>query len=585
MDTKVYPQVYTKGSDFPTGNGKFFCEMLPKYSNIDYNRGMKNEEQNHENQSFMREKVVRRGTFKKKVLWVIRTVFGAALFGLVACFVFVWSKPWMEERIHPEPESTTEPIILPWADETAVEALLSLEATGEPEGSAAAEEPGSEEPGSADESGSEEPGSADESGSGEPEGSAEAGNEEAGSSGESGGENPGGAESGSEEPGNEESEEPGSENPGESENPGGESLGGSGALENAGEGVLVSRELLSLEKWVLGIVETRVQSLLDEWNFTLDDYKRLNGFLSLVINQANHGIVRLTAENTEEISEELRAWEASGALFLITEKEGLILMDCSRAEDCATFQVRFYNGAIGRGSLKAADRRTGLAVVSVSRELLDQAQILETDTLALGSSYTASLGQTVVTVGNPYGAVYSAASGRLVYLPASKAGIDNERRMLCADISAAEGGGFLINLDGEILGLTTENTREETEAGYRNFLAVTDLRPTIERLANGREASYLGVTGTAVTRERTEEYGTPPGLYLTDVAAGSPAYNSGIQSGDVLLSLNEVPVSLMKDVQTFLATVDPGQEVEVRLCRQGKDEYVELIYTVVIGAR
>lgn len=473
------------------------------------------------------------------------------MFGLIACLVFVWAKPWMEERIHPEPASTAEPIILPWEEETSAEETSS-EAAGTAEESAAStvpeesKDPESEEP---DASGSAQ--------GNETPGGGEAGSGEAGESGDV--EPEGGAE-----PGNETQAE------GTGTGPGGDPP---------------PEETLSLEERIQSILDVKIQEILKTRDFTLEDYKRLNGFLSMVINQANHGIVLLTAESTEEISEELKEWETPGALFLITESEGFILMDYSRAQECAVFQVRFYNGAIGRGNLKAADRRTGLAVLSVSRELLDQAQILESDSLVVGSSYTASLGQAVVAVGNPYGPVYSAAFGRLVHLPGSKAGIDNERRMLYADISAASGGGFLINLDGEILGLTTENTREETETGYRNFLAVTDLKPTIERLVNGREAAYLGVTGTAVTRERTEEYGTPPGLYLTDVVAGSPAYNSGIQSGDVLLSLNGVPISFMKDVQTFLGTVDPGQEVEVRLCRQGKDEYVEQIYTVVIGAR
>ncbi|MCI8514159.1 MAG: PDZ domain-containing protein [Lachnospiraceae bacterium] len=440
---------------------------------------------------------------------MLRILFGAALFGLTACLVFVWAKPCLEERIHPEPETTAEPIILPWEEETSAESVLPTEASGEigePEGSAAPEGTTASEPG-------------------ETEGTGEVQTEES------------------------------------------ESAEGSGT------------ETLSFEE--------RVQGILDAQDFTLDDYKRLNGFLVTVIGQANHGIVMLTAEEDEgeKGNEGTEKRQIPGALFLMTESEGLILMDYSLAEECKTFAVRLYNGATGRGVLKAADRMTGIAVLSVSREFLDQAQILEMDTLPLGSSYTASLGQAVVLVGNPYGPVYSAAFGRLVYLASAKAGIDNERRMLYVDIPAAVGGGFLVNLDGEILGLTTENTREGTEAGYRNLLAVTDLKPTIERLANGKEASYLGVTGVTVTREQTEAYGTPQGLYLTDVVVGSPAYNSGIQSGDVLVALNDVPVSFMKDVQSFLGIVEPGQEVEVLLFRQGKDEYVEQIYTVVIGAR
>jgi S1-C subfamily serine protease len=448
--------------------------MLPICIIIDYNGGMKSEEQNHENQSFMREKVVRRGVFKRRVLWAVRIVVGAVLFGLVSCLVFVCAKPWLEDRFYPEPEETMEPITLPWDEEPTTETPAATETETE---------------------------------------------------------------------------------------------------------TAETEETVPLEE--------QIQEIIDSNHLTFDDYKRLNGFLSTVMSQANQGIVALTAggETAEEggfLSGEVAL---PGALFMVTESEGLILTDYSRMEGCQQFSAHFNNGLIAQAELKAADTVSGIAVLRISREWLEQAGIQEQDVLELGSSYTATLGQSVILVGNPFGAVYSAAAGQLVYMESGKGGIDNERRMLYADISTVSGGGFLINLDGQILGMTTDNTREETGGAYTNFLAITDLKTTIEMLANGRNMAYLGIRGTAVTKEKADTLGMPEGVYITEVVQGSPAYNIGIQTGDVIAALDDTPVGSIKDIQAFLAQASPGQGVSAAVYRQGKEEFVEQVYTVTLGAR
>lgn len=448
--------------------------MLPKCSDIDYNDGMKGEEQHPKKQSFMREKVVKRGSWKKRLFRAVRVIFCAILFGLTACFVFVCAKPWMEEKLYPEEETTQAPILLP-SDEEPTDPTKPPETT-------------------------------------------EASTEE------------------------------------------------------------TSPDDRSLEE--------RIEEILERQTPDREDLKNLDTLMTGWVREVNQGIVILTAADPTGADSGFRAGKerAAGALFMMTDSEGLILTDCSRMDGCQDFLVQFYNGAVGRGSLKQADTTTGIAVIRVDRQFLDAAEIVESEVLRLGSSYSAAAGQTVLMAGCPYGQVYSAAIGRIACVENGVTGVDTERRWIYADLTAA-GSGFLVNMDREIIGVVTSDMLSAASEGYTGFLAISDLKGSIEKLVNGKGIACLGVRGASVTAERSEQTGMPAGLYITEVVQGGPAYNSGIQPGDVLTAINETGISGMKELQNSMMMSEPGQELRVAVMRLGKEGYAEQIYAVTAGAR
>ena len=72
-----------------------------------------------------------------------------------------------------------------------------------------------------------------------------------------------------------------------------------------------------------------------------------------------------------------------------------------------------------------------------------------------------------------------------------------------------------------------------------------------------------------------------PGVKVEQVAAGSPAEAAGFQAGDVLIRINEDEVTDLRGYSQILRTLEPGQQVEATVLREGE----EVTLTVTVEAR
>ncbi len=76
---------------------------------------------------------------------------------------------------------------------------------------------------------------------------------------------------------------------------------------------------------------------------------------------------------------------------------------------------------------------------------------------------------------------------------------------------------------------------------------------------------WLGVRGTGTDADGA----VPAGVTLTEVAAGSPAEDAGLDVDDVVIAVDEHRVRSMADVQAALLLARPGQRVRVEHSREG----------------
>ena len=117
-------------------------------------------------------------------------------------------------------------------------------------------------------------------------------------------------------------------------------------------------------------------------------------------------------------------------------------------------------------------------------------------------------------------------------------------------------------------------------------LILRDLMPGTKRFGELKR-SIGSVTQKVLTAQlrAMEESGLPQGIYVTDCIADSPAYNAGIQPGDIITWINGSKTNTMKDFQNQVESLKPGDKVNVAVQRNGKDSYKEIEYPVTIGAR
>jgi serine protease DegQ len=240
--------------------------------------------------------------------------------------------------------------------------------------------------------------------------------------------------------------------------------------------------------------------------------------------------------------------------------------------------VTLPDGTTTTATLAGRDPSTDLAVLKVSAPKLATAEAAGADELKVGQlalaigrpgeSVTASLG-IVSAVGGEWRTWHGGKIDRLVRL----------------DLAIYDGfsGGPLIDARGRVMGINT--------SGLSRAAALTLPVSTVERVTNlllekGRVAhGYLGLGMQPVRLpgSLTRQLSLPRdvGLMIVSVEPDGPADTAGVLLGDVLVALDDAPVSDPADVLAAIGPDRIGQPVHAKLVRAGKAQAV----SVTIGER
>lgn len=332
-------------------------------------------------------------------------------------------------------------------------------------------------------------------------------------------------------------------------------------------------------------IEDVVESAVESYKWSVSDYEGLYRAVNEAAAQINKGIVTVTTrtQGTDWFDNVIETeGKASGVVWNITSSEMLILTTYQISENETTVEVTFNNGVRAAAYVKAADGKTGIAIVSVPLENVDELTRNSVVQVPLGNSLGVRTGQPVILAGSPKDYVGSVAYGMISYVRSNVQREDMDVRMLYTDVSTNnQATGFVLNLDGQIIGvITPKTTGTNTRA-----IGISDLKATIERLSNGAFMAYFGVVGQDVTVEISENYQIPRGIYVADATLEGPAYNGGLQSGDIITGIGNEEILTVKSLQSFLEEAEPGDVILVRAQRIGREGYTEIEFPVTLGVR
>lgn len=332
-----------------------------------------------------------------------------------------------------------------------------------------------------------------------------------------------------------------------------------------------------------------IQAMIDNNRADMDDYKTIHNELSHVASAANKSLVTVTASSTDTdwfdnpVSSNQ---ETCGVIVVKTSREILILTNAEPLSESDSLRVTF--GAYGEGEayLKQQDGIWGLAIVAVPLDTLDETIRNSVEAIELGNSYAAMQGQPVIAIGSPLGYYRSVAYGVISYINNNVQGTDALVRLLQTDIPDSENScGMLIDTDGKLIGWLTNKYSGSTTSGLLSAISISDMKPLMEKLSNGKAMACLGIRGQNVTAEIAERQELPLGVYITRCVSDRPAYLEGLQSGDVLTAINEDAVSTMEDLQRCLEKYEPGDAVTITAQRSGREGYTEFTVDVTLQAR
>jgi serine protease Do len=136
-----------------------------------------------------------------------------------------------------------------------------------------------------------------------------------------------------------------------------------------------------------------------------------------------------------------------------------------------------------------------------------------------------------------------------------------------AAIQPGNSGGPLLDAeDGSVIGV--DYATNDPGTGTNQFFAISSelAKDVVDELSAGTDVLSLGVNGQAIF---SEEDGVV-GVWVSSVASGSPADETGIQAGDIIERIEGLPLATdgtMKDYCDILRSHDPGDELSVQVLR------------------
>ena len=320
--------------------------------------------------------------------------------------------------------------------------------------------------------------------------------------------------------------------------------------------------------------ETEIQV---DYELTVDDYQHIQNELYAIGNSGNKSIVTITSvqSDTDWFNNSYEI-EGQGAGAIVADENGelLILTEKKAISKAERISVTFINDAAAEAELKKYDGNTGIAILSVDKSQLDSATLSAITVAQIGNSNTVSKGQIVIALGSPLGTSYSILSGSITSRGNEITTLDNNYSVFTTDIVGSKNGsGILINVNGEIVGLIMQDYSSAGASNTLTAVAISEVSELLNLLMAGEDIPYLGISGTTVTDKIADKYTVPKGVYVKEVEMDSPAMLAGIQTGDVIISLDGEEINSMSAYSQKLLTLIPGESCEVEVKRQSTSGY------------
>ena len=265
--------------------------------------------------------------------------------------------------------------------------------------------------------------------------------------------------------------------------------------------------------------------------------------------------------------------QAQGSGFVYDE-QGHVITNQHVVDGAQSVQVTFWNGKTYDATVVGTDPSTDVAVLDVDAP----ASVLEP--LSFADSSKLEVGDGVIAIGSPFGLEQTVTSGivsalhRQITAPNDFA-IDDAIQTDAA-INHGNSGGPLLDLDGRVVGITSQI---ESESGGNDGVGFAVSSNTVKRIADALisdgsvDHAYLGVA--------TETSTSPVGATITTVRSGTPAAASDLAPGDVVTAVDGEAVSSADELRELVDAHNPGDSVTLTVSRDEDTKSIE----VTLGTR
>lgn len=272
--------------------------------------------------------------------------------------------------------------------------------------------------------------------------------------------------------------------------------------------------------------------------------------------------------------------EVSGSGFFISD-EGYLITNNHVVENTTSVRIILSNGSEQPATVVGADRYNDIAVLKSEGPVPAVA--------ALGNSDVLQPGETAIAIGSPLGDFKNSVTVGVV--SATGRSIDTGQGyqiegLVQTDTAINQGnsGGPLVNLAGEVIGVNTLIVRGGGSGAVAEGLGFAIPIDTAEAVASQILAKgyfshpFMGITYQPISPAIARAYDLPVewGVYVSRVAANSPASEAGLQRGDIIRSVGGVALDDSHSYLNTLYAYQPGDTVTLDVVRAGETLQLEV---------
>ncbi len=292
----------------------------------------------------------------------------------------------------------------------------------------------------------------------------------------------------------------------------------------------------------------------------------------------------LFGSSSSDSNEDTESGSGSGVIFKKENGKAYIITNNHVVEGASSLKVSLYDGTEVTAKLVGSDSLTDLAVLQISDDHV-------TKVANFGDSSDLRTGETVIAIGDPLGKDLSRTvtqgivSGvdRTVSMSTSAGETSINVIQTDAAINPGNSGGPLLNTDGKIVGINSMKISEDDVEGIGFAIPSNDVKPIAEELlSKGQiERPYIGVSMLDLEQvPQNYQEGTlglfgsqlNKGVYIREVASGSPAEKAGLKAEDIIIGLKGKEIDTGSELRNILyKDAKIGDTVEVKILRNGKE--------------
>ena len=265
---------------------------------------------------------------------------------------------------------------------------------------------------------------------------------------------------------------------------------------------------------------------------------------------------------------------------VIAGPEGFIITNHHVVEAATGIEVALADGRKLPARIVGIDPDTDLAVLKVEGTDLPS--------ITFGHPENLKVGDVVLAVGNPFGVGQTVTMGIVSALGRSHLGINTFENFIQTDaaINPGNSGGALVDASGNLVGINSAiYSRTGGSLGIGFAIPVSIARQVMDQIiATGAVTrGWVGVEVQDITAELAESFrlSNLDGTLIARVLKKSPAEAAGIRAGDILVGVEDKPVTDSSSMLNLVAALQPGKPATLRLLRNGTPVEVR----VTVGKR